>query len=138
MFISELSKKESIAFLNLLSSFALTDSVVKKEEKVLMEKYFKETNLSEKELVEMNYEDAIAEIKNSSHRVIDIIYFELMRVGLIDGEYQYEEVEFLERLSNDLNISRVKRFKIANYFYQFSDDEKNNYEVMRKMAAEIL
>lgn len=138
MFISELSKKEAIAFINLLSSFALTDMVVKKEEKVLMEKYFKETNLLEKELVEMNYEEAIEQIKNSSDRVIDIIYFELMRVGLTDGEYQYEEVEFLEKLSNDLNISRVKRFKIANYFYQFSDDKEDNYEVMRKIAAEIL
>ena len=137
MFIQELNKNELIAFMNLLSEFASTDNVIKKEEKVLINEYSSKANLSSDEMNKMTYEESIQVIKNSSERIINIVYLELVRVGLIDGECQLEEIDFLEKLTADLGISRSKKLQVANFFYKFSDLNKESAE-MKDEASKIL
>lgn len=145
MFLKELNKEESTAFLNLVSIFADVDNKFAKEEKVLLEEYKEELEISDSELYLMKYDEVLDLIKKSNDRSKSIIYFELVGLALVDGEYEEEEIDFLERLAYELNIPRSKKITIANYFYNFKDvynfttvDADNNIELLKDQAENIL
>ena len=145
MFLKELNKDESICFLNLVSIFSKVDNKFAKEEKVLVDEYREELGIYNKEIKTMEYDEIISILKNSSDKAKRIIYFELVGLALVDGEYEDEEIDFLEKVSSELNISRAKKFAIANYFYNFKDvynfttvDAENNIELLKKQAEEII
>ena len=121
MFLKELNKEQGLAFINLVTEFALADENIKKEEEDLIRTYMKELDLEEEELGNLSYEESIETIKNSSEKVKNIVYFELVRIGLVDEDCDIEEVDFLEKISKDLNISRAKKIQVANCFYNFSE-----------------
>lgn len=145
MFLKELNKDEANAFLNLVSIFARIDNEFAKEEKALLDEYKEELGLVDSEIQEMVYEDIIESLKSSSDRARRIIYFELVGLALVDGEYEEEEVDFLEKIAAKFNIPRAKRIAIANYFYNFTDvynfttvDAENNIELLKEQAEIIL
>ena len=145
MFLKELNKDESICFLNLVSIFSKVDNKFAKEEKVLVDEYREELEIYNEEIKTMEYDEIINILKNSSDKAKKIIYFELVGLALVDGEYEDEEIDFLEKVSSELNISRAKKFTIANYFYNFKDvynfttvDAENNIELLKKQAEEII
>ena len=93
----------------------------------------------------MEYDDIIKKLNNSSDKSKLIIYFELVGLALVDGDYENEEVDFLEKIAYEFKISRAKRFAIANYFYNFTDiykfttvDADNNIELLREQAKAII
>lgn len=136
MFLRELNKEQALAFVNLVTEFALVDENIRKEEEELIRIYIKELELEEANLGNLSYEEAIEVIKNSSERIKNIVYFELVRIGLVDEECDIEEVDFLEKVSKDLNISRAKKIQIANCFYNFS--EKEGEVKLEEMAKDII
>ncbi|MGG5461939.1 hypothetical protein [Clostridium sp. B9] len=136
MFLQELNKEQGIAFINLVTEFALADEDIRKEEEELMKVYIKELGLEKEELGNISYEDAVKIIKESSDKVKNIVYFELVRIGLVDEDCDIEEVDFLEKISKDLNISRAKKIQVANCFYNFS--EKDGEEKLEDMAKDII
>lgn len=145
MFLKELNKDESVAFVNLVSIFADIDNKLAKEEKVLLEEYKEELELTDSELYHMKYDEVLEIIKKSNNRLKTIIYFELVGLALVDGEYEEEEIDFLEKLASELNITRAKKIAIANYFYNFKDvynfttvDADNNIELLKEQAESIL
>ena len=145
MFLKELNKDESICFLNLVSIFSKVDNKFVKEEKVLVDEYREELEIYNEEIKTMEYNEIINILKNSSDKAKKIIYFELVGLALVDGEYEDEEIDFLEKVSSELNISRAKKFAIANYFYNFKDvynfttvDAENNIELLKRQAEEII
>lgn len=145
MFLKELNKDEANAFFNLVSIFARIDNEFAKEEKVLLDEYKEELGLVDSEINEMVYEDIIESLKSSSDRAKRIIYFELLGLALVDGEYEEEEVDFLEKIAAEFSIPRAKRIAIANYFYNFTDvynfttvDAENNIEFLKEQAEIIL
>lgn len=145
MFLKELNKGEANAFLNLVSIFARIDNEFAKEEKALLDEYKEELGLVDSEIKEMEYEDIIESLKSSTDRARRIIYFELVGLALVDGEYEDEEVDFLEKIAAEFNIPRAKRIAIANYFYNFTDvynfttvDAENNIELLKEQAELIL
>ncbi|MBS4803400.1 MAG: hypothetical protein KIC47_02885 [Clostridium sp.] len=145
MFLKELNKGEANAFLNLVSIFARIDNEFAKEEKALLDEYKEELGLVDSEINEMVYEDIIESLKSSTDRARRIIYFELVGLALVDGEYEDEEVDFLEKIAAEFNIPRAKRIAIANYFYNFTDvynfttvDAENNIELLKEQAEIIL
>ena len=145
MFLNELNKDESICFLNLVSIFSKVDNKFAKEEKVLVDEYREELEIYNEEIKTMEYNEIINILKNSSDKAKKIIYFELVGLALVDGEYEDEEIDFLEKVSSELNISRAKKFALANYFYNFKDvynfttvDAENNIELLKKQAEEII
>lgn len=145
MFLKELNKDESICFLNLVSIFSKVDNKFAKEEKVLVDEYREELEIYNEEIKTMEYDEIINILKNSSDKAKKIIYFELVGLALVDGEYEDEEIDFLEKVSSELNISRAKKFAIANYFYNFKDvynfttvDAENNIELLKRQAEEII
>lgn len=136
MFLKELNKEQGLAFVNLVTEFALADENIKKEEEELIRIYIKELDLQEEELGNLSYEESIEIIKNSSEKVKNIVYFELVRIGLVDEDCDIEEVDFLEKISKDLNISRAKKIQVANCFYNFS--EKDGEAKLEEMAKDII
>lgn len=145
MFLKELNKDESVAFVNLVSIFADIDNKLAKEEKILLEEYKEELELTDSELYHMKYDEVLEIIKKSNNRLKTIIYFELVGLALVDGEYEEEEIDFLEKLASELNITRAKKIAIANYFYNFKDvynfttvDADNNIELLKEQAESIL
>ncbi|EOU2110362.1 hypothetical protein C0L82_14155, partial [Clostridium perfringens] len=129
-------KEQGLAFINLVTEFALADENIKKEEEDLIRTYMKELDLEEEELGNLSYEESIETIKNSSEKVKNIVYFELVRIGLVDEDCDIEEVDFLEKISKDLNISRAKKIQVANCFYNFS--EKDGEAKLEEMAKDII
>ncbi|MBE6054257.1 MAG: hypothetical protein E7212_10165 [Clostridium sartagoforme] len=145
MFLNELSKDEVICFLNLVSIFARVDNKFAKEEKELVHDYKEELGIVNEEVKTMEYDDIIKFLDNSSERTKGIIYFELVGLALVDGEYENQEVDFLEKIAAEFKISRAKRISIANYFYTFTDIDKfttvntqNNIELLKEKANNIL
>ncbi|WP_055071840.1 hypothetical protein [Clostridium massiliamazoniense] len=127
MFLNELNREEAIAFMHLISEFVMADEEVNIEEKKLIDKFFKEMNI-EDELDVLTLDEALDELKKSSQRIRNIVYFELIRLGLVDSDYRISEVEFLEDISGDLGITRIQKIKYANYFYKYSEDEFLDHE----------
>lgn len=136
MFLKELNKEQGLAFINLVTEFALADEDIRKEEEALIRTYIKELDFEKVDLWNLSYEEAINLIKNSSEKIKNIVYFELVRIGLVDENYDIEEVDFLEKISKDLNISRAKKIQVANCFYNFS--EKDGEEKLEEMAKDII
>ncbi|WP_300258510.1 hypothetical protein [Clostridium sp.] len=136
MFLKELNKEQGLALINLVTEFAVADENIKKEEEDLIRTYMKELGLEEEELGNLSYEESIEIIKKSSEKVKNIVYFELVRIGLVDEDCDIEEVDFLEKISKDLNISRAKKIQVANCFYNFS--EKDGEAKLEEMAKDII
>lgn len=145
MFLKELNKEEAICFLNLVSIFTRVDDNFAKEEKVLVDEYKEELGLTNHEIKSIDYSDIIKTLKNSSEKSKRIVYFELVGLALVDGDYENEEVDFLEKLSVEFEISRAKKIAIANYFYNFTDvykfttvDAENNIKLLKEQAEAII
>ena len=145
MFLNELNKQEAIAFLNLVNQFARIDEVFAKEEKALLDDYLNELNIKETEVTSMKYEEVMAELKKITNRKKSIVYFELVGLALVDGEYEEKEVDFLDKIAVDLDIRRDKKIAFANYFYNFKEiyefstvEAENKIELLKDEAEALL
>lgn len=121
MFLKEFNKGEAIAFMNLVNIFARIDKNVAKEEKRLIKDYLNELNLKENEITDLNYYELMRVLKIMTERQKKIVYFELVGLALIDGNYGDDEIDFLDKVAIDLDINRSKKIAFANFFYNFKD-----------------
>ena len=119
MFLKELDESESIAFINLVKELALVDDSFAKEEQNLINDYLVELHLTEDKVIKMNYHQVIDKMKTLTSRKKGIIYFELVGLALVDGQYGEKEVEFLDKIAIDLDIRRDKKRLFLQYFYNF-------------------
>lgn len=145
MFLKELNKDEAMCFLNLVSTFARVDNKFAKEEKRLLTNYKEELGITDETIKFIDYKDVINLLKNSNYRTKSIIYFELVGVALVDGEFEVSEIDFLDKIAEEFEITRAKRIAIANYFYDFDDiynfttvNVDNNIQLLREQAEAIL
>ena len=145
MFLNELNKNEGIAFMQLVKGLVNSNNVFAKEEKNLYQDYLEELNIKESEILDINLKSIYETLKDSSERERNIIYFELVGLALIDGEYDEKEVEFLEEVEKSLNIKRNKRISFANYFYNFVDvysfsvvDAESKINLLKEQAEKLL
>ncbi|MGG7096270.1 hypothetical protein [Clostridium sardiniense] len=121
MFLKELNNEEAVAFVNLLDQFANVDNVVAREEKRLIEGYVKELGLEKDKVGILSYDDIVAVLKKSKERIKRIIYFELIGLALVDGNYGDLEVDYLDKIAVDLDINRAQKIAFANFFYNFKE-----------------
>ena len=145
MFLNELNKNEGIAFMQLVKGLANSDDIFAKEEKNLYNDYLEELNINESEIPDINLNSIYENLKNSSERSKNIIYFELIGLALIDGEYDEKEVDFLEEIGEKLEVKRNKRISFANYFYNFVDvygfsvvDAESKITLLKEQAEKLL
>ncbi|MGG7077976.1 hypothetical protein [Clostridium sardiniense] len=121
MFLKELNNEEAVSFVNLLDQFANIDNVVAREEKRLIEGYVKELGLEKDKVGILSYDDIVAVLKKSKERIKRIIYFELIGLALVDGNYGDLEVDYLDKIAVDLDINRAQKIAFANFFYNFKE-----------------
>lgn len=145
MFLNELNKNEGIVFMQLVKGLSTVDNTFAKEEKILYADYLEELGIKEDEIKERDLNFAYESLKNSSERKRNIIYFELVGLALIDGEYDEKEVEFLEEVGDKLGIRRNKKIAFANYFYNFVDvydfsivDAESKIDLLKEQAEKLL
>ena len=144
MFLNELNNNEAKAFVNLITMFANIDEVFAKEERKLINEYVEELSIDVNSVGAMDYKESIEILKEISNRKKSIIYFELVGLALVDGEYGEKEVDFLDKIAYDLDIPRYKKIAFANYFvnfkeiYNFSVVEYNSKIELLKEQAEAL
>ncbi|EKQ50343.1 MULTISPECIES: hypothetical protein [unclassified Clostridium] len=146
MFLNELNKNEGIAFMQLVKSIANSDNTFAQEEKNLFYDYLEELNLQENEIPDcLDLNSIYVTLKDSSERKRNIIYFELIGLALIDGEYDEKEVSLLEEIGENLEIKRSKRIAFANYFYNFVDvysfsvvDAESKIDLLKEQAEKLL
>ena len=116
MFLNELNKKECMAFVNLVEVLANIDEVFAQNEKDLINEYIEELSLTNDTIEKLTFESTVKELNVSTDRVKNIIYFELLGLALIDGEFDKKEVNFLNGLAAKLNITLIKQQEFINYF----------------------
>ncbi|MBD7913839.1 hypothetical protein H9660_01630 [Clostridium sp. Sa3CUN1] len=145
MFLKELSKDESMCFLNLVSTFARVDNKFAEEEKRLISNYKEELGIKDEDVKFIEYRDIMDLLKNCDYRAKSIIYFELVGVALVDGELEVSEIDFLDKIAEEFEITRAKRIAIANYFYDFDDiynfttiTTDSNIQLLKEKAEIIL
>lgn len=145
MFLNELNKNEGIAFMQLVENLANADNTFAKEEKNLYYDYLEELKIKESEIPKTDLNSVYEALKNSSERSKNIVYFELIGLALIDGEYDDEEVNLLEEIGENLDIKRSKRIAFANYFYNFIDvynfsviDAESKIDLLKEQAEKLL
>lgn len=145
MFLNELNNNEAVAFINLVNQFAKVDEVFAKEEKELIEEYLEELEINEDKVGSVSYEEVIDILKGASNRKKSIVYFELVGLALVDGEYGEKEIDFLDKVAAALEIRRDKKIAFANYFFNFKDiydfstvESENKIELLREEAEALL
>lgn len=145
MFLNEMNKNEAIAFINLVREFVKVDNDFAKEEKRLVEEYMEELQLKDSEVNNLNYDEIMDVLKVSSSRIKSIVYFELVGLSLIDGNYDEKENDFLEKVGKDLNIERYKKIAFANYFFEFKEiydisvvDAEGKIKLLKEKAEALL
>ena len=145
MFLTELNKEEASAFLSLVTQFAKVDETFAKEEKRLIDEYLDELYLKEEDIKNLSYEEIINVLKKSKNRIKSIIYFELVGLALVDGEYGDKEIDFLDKIAVSLDIRRDKKIAFANYFFNFKEiydfsvvEAESKIELLKEEAEALL
>lgn len=126
MFLKELNKKEASAFVSLIKNLSKVDNVYSECEKELVNSYIEELSLTAENYEALSFEVAVNELKESSSRIKNIIYFELVGVALVDGSYEEKELEFLNNLAANFNISKEKQMVYVDYFKKVKNAYDNN------------
>jgi hypothetical protein len=116
MFLNELNKKEATAFVSLVENLAKVDEVYSDCEKELISNYIEELSLTDEGRKVLTFESAVKELNDSTGRIQNIIYFELLGVALLDGLYENKELAFLNKLATNFNISKEKQKAYEGYF----------------------
>ena len=137
MFLTELNTEEASAFLSLVTQFAKVDETFAKEEKRLIYDYLDELSLKEEDIKNL--------LKKSKNRIKSIVYFELVGLALVDGEYGDKEIDFLDKIAVSLDIRRDKKIAFANYFFNFKEiydfsvvEAESKIELLKEEAEALL
>lgn len=121
MFLNELNKKEAIAFVSLIENLSKIDDIYAESEKELIDSYIEELSLPTDGREVLTFEAAVNELNDSSSRIKNIIYFELVGVALVDGAYEDKELEFLNNLAARFDITKQKQVAYVDYFKKVKD-----------------
>lgn len=134
MLLFELSKEESKAFMRIVLEFVSIDNKVNREEKNIVAKYLSKLNLSREEANDLTVEEAKEILNSSEDKIKKMIYFDLLGVALIDGDYETSEIDFLDEIANQFNISRANKIVFANYYYELDNmKDKSEEEINEKL-----
>ena len=138
MLLFELNKEESRAFMRLVSEFVTVDKKINKEEKSVIEKYLNKLNMNKEEINEISHTEAIEILDKSEDKIKNMVYFELLGVALIDGDYETSEVDYLEEVADKYKISRSTKIALANYYFDVDKMKNKSEEEVKEKLIKIL
>ncbi|WP_297634629.1 hypothetical protein [uncultured Clostridium sp.] len=135
MFLKELNNDEKRAFANLIYKLAEIDKKLAKNEKKLIKEYLKELEIKEDGFSKLSYNEIMFVLTKSTDRKKKIIYFELLGLALVDGNYEEKEIDYLDKVASELGLTRVNKIAFANFFYKFK--VKHNVPIIKTEGKEI-
>ncbi|KZL91082.1 TerB family tellurite resistance protein [Clostridium magnum] len=145
MFLNELNKKEAIDFIKIVETLAKIDDTFAQSEKELLSEYIEELSLTNETIESLDFEASVKELVSSTDRIRNIIYFELVGLALADGSYDEKEVEFLNNLAVQFDISTKKQKEFIDYFKIVKEvyestfvDYESKIESLKKAAMDLL
>lgn len=144
MLIKELNKKESITFISLVKTLAAADEVLGDEELNLIEEYIDELSIGDELIYCVSLKEAMNIFSTSTQRTRNIVYFELLGLALVDGNYSSEEKKIINYVAESFNISEDMQNKYLEYFkdlkklYDSHDGSENNIKRLEEKAEALL
>lgn len=138
MLLFELNKNEARAFMRVVSEFVSIDNKIKREEKSIIDKYISKLNVSKEEIDGLSHKEAMEVLDKSEEKIKKMVYFELLGVALIDGDYENSEVDFLEEIAEKFNISRSLKIALANYYFDIDNMQDKSEEEIKEKLIKIL
>ena len=138
MLLFELSKDQARAFMRVVSEFISIDNKVKKEEKSIIDKYISKLEVSKEEIDGLSHKEAMEILDKSEEKIKKMVYFELLGVALIDGDYENSEVDFLEEVAEEFKISRSLKIALANYYFDLDNMKDKPEEEKKEKLINIL
>ncbi len=124
MFLSLLSKKEKLKFLDLAVYMVDIDGKPTVVEKRILGKMFAEVEDVREEYTfskTESIEDTINYFKKSNQVVKNIVFFNLVTISMEDDLYNTSEHLFFERIQKEFSISAEKRRDLMAIVYEERD-----------------
>lgn len=138
MILQELNTKEAEAFMAIIKEFIKIDNNFHAEEKALLEKYISKLNLSSKDIEHTNIQEAKEILMTASDNNKKIMYFTLLGIALVDGEYETTEIDYLESLAEEFKISRATKIAFANFYFDYDKLKELSEEQIDAKMKEVL
>ena len=138
MLLFELNKDEARAFMRVVYEFISIDNKVKREEKSIIDKYTSKLNVNKEDIEGFSHKEAIDVLDKSEEKIKKMVYFELLGIALIDGDYENSEVDFLEEVAEKFNISRALKIALANYYFDIDNMQNKSEEEIKDRLIKIL
>ena len=94
--------------------------------------------MNKEEINEISHTEAIEILDKSEDKIKNMVYFELLGVALIDGDYETSEVDYLEEVADKFNISRATKIALANYYFDVDKMKNKSEEEVKEKLIKIL
>jgi uncharacterized tellurite resistance protein B-like protein len=106
MFLNLLKQEEKVAFLSLAKKIISIDSMISKQEMVLLESMKRELEIEETQITyfDGSIEEICEKFTNSKSKVSAIM--ELIGIGFVDGKFVLEEQNLIYQIADAMAISR--------------------------------
>jgi len=106
MFLNLLKQEEKIAFLTLAKKIISIDSMISKQEMVLLESMKRELELDDTDIqyLDVSIEEICNKFINSKSKVSALM--ELIGIGFVDGKFVLEEQNLIYQIGDAMKISR--------------------------------
>ncbi len=106
MFLNLLKSEEKIAFLTLAKKIISIDSMISKQEIVLLESMKRELELEDADIqyLDKPIEEICNQFSNSKSKISALM--ELIGIGFVDGKFVLEEQNLIYQIGDAMNISR--------------------------------
>lgn len=133
MYLYLLNKEEQKNFLE-LATFAMDlDGVRKDEEETIVSEFKSECELLDYIVNKQNEIDkVISTLRASTKKVKKVIILELVGIFSSDGNLTEEELNFLDKLSQEYNIKEYEIKRIIRWVEAMNDIVKEGYEIISK------
>lgn len=133
MYLYLLNIEEQKNFLE-LATFAMDlDGVRKDEEETIISEFKSECELFDYVVNKQNEIDkVISTLRSSTKKVKKVIILELVGILSSDGNLTEEELNFLDKLSQEYNIKEYEIKRIIRWVEAMNDIVKEGYEIISK------
>ena len=130
MYLSKLELDEKINFLYLAALVAEANGTVEETEQYMLDMYCAEMQIEGSFEEDKSFDEVIAELKNSSDDIKNVIVFELIGLCLTDGKYDDEEKENIKKVADGLGVSTEK-------LATFEKDMNDYFELAKTMSEHL-
>lgn len=135
MFLSLLTKKEKLKFLDIAVYMIDIDGKPAEVEKKLISRIYGELGSEIVEEYTFSKSDSIDEtidyFKDSNQAVRNIVFLNLVQISMEDDLYNTLEHLFLERIEKELNITQEKRKDLMQIVYDERDIREKAMRVVK-------